>query len=102
MTLAPGAPDEPFRVDEATIGELHAAIKSGRTTCVAVVQQYIDRVRAYNGVASLLVTGDGASIPEVNGAVPATAPARLSPEARRNPPRGGDPAVCGETGAVDL
>ena len=34
------AHDEPFRLDEATIGELHAAIRAGRTTCVAVVQHY--------------------------------------------------------------
>ena len=33
MTPAPDAQDKPFRVDEATIDELHAAIKSGRTTC---------------------------------------------------------------------
>jgi len=32
---------------EATIDELHAAIKSGQTTCVAIVRQYLDRVRAY-------------------------------------------------------
>ena len=40
-----------FRLEEATIDELHQAIRSGRTTCVAVVQHYIDRVRAFNGVA---------------------------------------------------
>ncbi len=44
---AQSAAQEPFRLEEATIGELHAAIKAGRTTCVAVVQHYIDRVRAY-------------------------------------------------------
>ena len=47
MTAQSAAQDEPFRLEEATIGELHAAIKAGRTTCVAVVQHYIDRVRAY-------------------------------------------------------
>ena len=66
------AQDEPFRLDEATISELHAAIQAGRTTCVAIVQHYIERVRAYNGVASLLVTEDGAPVPEVTGAVRAT------------------------------
>jgi amidase len=44
--------DQPFRLEEATIAELHAAILAGKTTCVAVVRQYIDRARAYNGVAS--------------------------------------------------
>jgi amidase len=74
VTPAPDAQDKPFRVDEATIDELHTAIKSGRTTCLAVVRQYIDRVRAYNGVASLLVTEDGNPIPAMNGAVRALAP----------------------------
>ena len=64
MTADPGAQDKPFRLDEATIEELHAAIQSGQTTCVAVVQHYVDRVRAYNGVASLLVTDDGAAVRE--------------------------------------
>src|SRR5499426_1934089 len=71
--MTPGT-DTPFRVDEATIDELHAAITSGRTTCVAVVQQYIERARAYNGVASVLVTEDGLPVPEAKGAVRALAP----------------------------
>ena len=54
----------PFRLEEATIDELHAAIQAGETNCVAVVRQYIERARAYNGVASRLVTEDGRPIPE--------------------------------------
>src|SRR5258705_11903308 len=80
VTAEPSAQDKPFRLDEATIDELHAAIKSGRTTCVAVVQQYIERVRAYNGVASLLVTEDGLPVPEAMGAVRALAPLRFPTE----------------------
>ena len=72
VTAQSGVPGEPFRLEEATIEELHAAIRSGQTTCVAVVQHYIDRVRAYNGVASLLVTEDGAPVPEATGAVRGT------------------------------
>jgi amidase len=68
------AGDQPFRVDEATIEELHAAIQAGRTTCVEVVQQYIDRARAFNGVASVLVTEDGGPVPAAKGAVRAMAP----------------------------
>jgi len=37
------------RLEEATIDELHAAIKAGAITCVQIVQHYIDRARAYNG-----------------------------------------------------
>ena len=40
---------ERFRLEEATIDELHAAIKAGEITCVQIVQHYIDRARAYNG-----------------------------------------------------
>src|SRR5215471_7073096 len=70
----------PFRLEEVTIDELHKAIQSGQTTCVAVVQHYIDRARAYNGVASVLVTADGAPVPEAVGAVRATAPLRFPTE----------------------
>jgi amidase len=62
-------PRAPFSLEEATIDELHAAIRNGQTTCVAVVEQYIARVRAYNGVASLLVTEDGAPVAAEQGAV---------------------------------
>jgi Asp-tRNA(Asn)/Glu-tRNA(Gln) amidotransferase A subunit family amidase len=58
-----------FQLEEATIAELHAAIRSGATTCVAVVRHYLARVRAHNGVASLLVTRDGAPAAAATGAV---------------------------------
>ncbi len=80
MTHEPKSPDDAFRLEEATIEELHAAIRAGRTTCVAVVQRYIDRVRAYNGVASLLVTADGAPVPPADGVVRGTAPIRFPTE----------------------
>src|SRR5262249_26089637 len=56
---------------------LHMAIKAGWITCVEIVQHYIDRVRAYNGVASALVTPDGAPVPEVPGGVRARVPLRF-------------------------
>lgn len=65
--------DTPFRLEEATIGAMHAAIKAGQITVVEIVQQYIDRARAYNGVASMLVTEDGMPVPEVPGVVRAGA-----------------------------
>ncbi|MBI3516040.1 MAG: amidase [Proteobacteria bacterium] len=66
--------DAAFRLEEATIDELHSAIKAGRTTCVAVVRHYIARARAFNGVASLLVTEDGAPVPATTGTLRAGAP----------------------------
>jgi amidase len=69
-----------FSLEEATIDELHDAIKAGRTTCVAVVHQYIERARAYNGVCSVLVTEEGAPVPEAAGTVRAEAPLRFPTE----------------------
>ncbi len=48
---------------------MHRAIRAGETTLVAVVQHYIDRARAFNGVASVLVTEDGEPIPAAEGTV---------------------------------
>ncbi|MGZ8210261.1 MAG: amidase family protein [Burkholderiales bacterium] len=80
-------PDQPqkttFRLEEATIDELHAAIKAGRITCVQVVQHYIARARAYNGVPSLLVTQDGEPVAQAKGTVRAGAPLRFPTETVR-------------------
>src|SRR4030088_3356082 len=67
----------PFRLEEATIDELHGAIRDGRMTCVAVVQHYLERVRAFNGVASALVTEDGARVAPATGATRGGAPLRF-------------------------
>jgi amidase len=80
MTVAQGQSQKPFRLEEATIDELHAAIRSGETSCVAIVEHYIARARAYNGVASLLVTEDGASVPAAAGTVRAGARLRFPTE----------------------
>src|ERR1041384_4137874 len=76
----PGMTDQRFRVEEATIEELHQAIRAGRTTVVDIVQQYIGRARAFNGVASLLVTEDGTPVPQAEGTVRAGAPLRFPTE----------------------
>jgi amidase len=72
--------DAPFQLEEATITDLHTAIRAGKTTVVKVVQHYIARARAYNGPCSLLLTKDGAKVPEAAGAVRATAPLRFPTE----------------------
>ena len=38
----------PFRVEEATIADIHAALKAGRITCRALVEQYLRRIEAYD------------------------------------------------------
>ena len=63
-----------FEVEEATIQSIHAAITSGQTTCQAVVQAYIDRAKAYNGVCTALLTPDGGAIAPTTGYVRAGAP----------------------------
>ena len=67
-------PAAEFKVEEATIDSIQAAIKSGQTTCRNVVQAYIDRAKAYNGVCTALVTADGADIAPAMGYVRAGAP----------------------------
>jgi amidase len=63
-----------FRIEEATIAGLHRAIQSGETTCTQVVQSYLERAKAYNGMCTALVTKDGKPVPRVKGAIRAGAP----------------------------
>ena len=71
------APKKSFVLEEATIDELHAAIKAGETTCVDVVRHYLARVHAFNGTSNLLVTKDGAPVPEARGTVRGGAPLKF-------------------------
>jgi amidase len=80
MTEQCSAEQKPFRLEEATIDELHQAIKAGQTTCVVIVRHYIERARAYNGVCSVLVTEDGAPVSDATGAVRAMGPLRFPTE----------------------
>lgn len=43
----------PFEVTEAGIGEIHDALRLGRTTCEAVVAAYLTRIEAYDQVLGL-------------------------------------------------
>jgi amidase len=66
-----------FQLEEATIAQLHDAIRAGETTCVKVVEHYLSRVRSFNGVASQLVTRDGADVRFAEGAVREGAPLKF-------------------------
>src|SRR5215468_1343050 len=44
----PPAPAAPFRVEETTIAQIHAAMKAGRLTCRALVDAYLTRIDAYD------------------------------------------------------
>jgi amidase len=71
LTVAEGASSQqsPFHLQEATIDDLHRAIRNGQITCRGVVQLYINRAKAYNGVSDMLVTKDGAPIPLAPGVI---------------------------------
>ena len=71
---------KPFRLEEATIDEMHRAIQAGEITVVEIVKHYIARARAYNGVSSALVTEDGKPVPPVIGTVRAGAPVSFPTE----------------------
>lgn len=75
------AADE-FQLEEATIDDIHSAIKAGEITCQALVQAYFDRVRAYNGVCTMPVTADGAPVPAALGAVRGGAPLEYPTETK--------------------
>ncbi len=38
----------PFQVEEATIAQIHEALKSGRVTCRALVERHLRRIEAYD------------------------------------------------------
>ena len=70
----------PFRLEEATIADVHRAIRQAQITCRGLVQAYIDRAKAYNGVSDRLVTRDGAPISAPTGTVRAGAPLKFPTE----------------------
>ena len=66
-----------FHLQEATIGGIHSAIQSGQITCQGLVQAYLNRVKAYNGVCTQLVTKDGAPIAPAIGSMRTGAPMKF-------------------------
>jgi Asp-tRNA(Asn)/Glu-tRNA(Gln) amidotransferase A subunit family amidase len=74
---APGAAQEAFHLQEATIPDIHRAIQSGEATCQSLVQAYINRAKAYNGVCTQVVTKEGNPIAPAAGAVRAGVPTKF-------------------------
>jgi Asp-tRNA(Asn)/Glu-tRNA(Gln) amidotransferase A subunit family amidase len=68
---------EPFHIEEASIDGIHQAIRSGETTCKAVVEGFVARARAYNGICTKLVTADGGKAPKAAGTIRAGLPLRF-------------------------
>lgn len=68
---------EKFHLEEATIADIHLAIGGKQTSCAELVQLYINRAKAYNGVCTRLVTADGTAIPAATGYVRAGSPIKF-------------------------
>jgi amidase len=66
-----------FQLEEATIDDVHRAIRERQISCRSLVQSYVNRAKAYNGVSNVLVTKDGAPIPQTYGPVRAGAPLKF-------------------------
>lgn len=69
-----------FKLEEATIDDIHKGIRAGEVTCKQIVEGYVDRARAYNGICTKLVTADGARVPAATGAVRAGVPLQFPAE----------------------
>ena len=80
LTLVLGQETAQFLLVEATIEDIHNAIKANQITCQELVRSYINRARAYNGVCTQLITEDGASIAPARGVVSAGAPLEFPTE----------------------
>jgi amidase len=48
VPFANGAPDRSFHLMETSIAEIHKAMQAGTLTCHDLVQQYVDRIHAYD------------------------------------------------------
>jgi Asp-tRNA(Asn)/Glu-tRNA(Gln) amidotransferase A subunit family amidase len=83
ILMSPGfalAQAKKFRIEETTIQQMQRAIQAGETTCKSIVQAYIDRAKAYNGICTKLVTKDGARVSPGRGTVRAGAPLKFPSE----------------------
>jgi len=77
MAEAANSQQSPFHLQEGTIDDVHHAILNGQITCRGLVELYLNRAKAYNGVSNVLVTKDGAPIPPAPGAVRAGSPLKF-------------------------
>src|SRR4051812_8393585 len=48
MLIAQAPTPAPFRVEETTIADIHAAMRAGTLSCQALVEQYLRRIEAYD------------------------------------------------------
>ncbi|MEE2840754.1 MAG: amidase family protein [Acidobacteriota bacterium] len=78
--LSPVLGQSSFQLVEASISDIHDAIRSEQITCRELTQMYVNRAKAYNGVCTQLVTENGASVRPAAGVVSAGAPLEFPTE----------------------
>ncbi len=64
-----GTQAQAFSLQETSIENIHSGIRAGEVTCKQIVEAYVARAKAYNGVCTKLVTADGAAAPAAVGTV---------------------------------
>jgi amidase len=69
-----------FHLQETTIENIHKGIRAGDVTCKQIVEAYVARAKAYNGICTKLVTEKGGKIPAATGALRAGAPLKFPTE----------------------
>ncbi len=62
----PAAKAAPFNVFEASIADMQAAMKSGRTTSRAIVQQYLMRIGMYEDLLHAAITVNPKALEEAD------------------------------------
>src|SRR6478609_3085062 len=67
------AAEKKFTLQEATIADVQSAIQGGQITCKGLVQAYLNRAKAYNGICTALITADGKPVKAGPGQVRAGA-----------------------------
>lgn len=66
-----------FHLQETSIEGIHRGIRAGEVSCQQIVEAYVARSKAYNGVCTALVTADGAKTHSVFGTVRGGAPLKF-------------------------
>jgi Asp-tRNA(Asn)/Glu-tRNA(Gln) amidotransferase A subunit family amidase len=85
VAIAGQRPAAPFRIEEATIEQIQQAIRSRQITTVGLVEQYLKRIKAYNGTCvnePRGILGPITTIPNA-GQINALSTLNLRPAARR-------------------
>lgn len=77
LIAAEAAQAQQFHLQEGTIDDIHRAIRNGQINCKGLVQLYLNRAKAYDGVADILVTKDGAPISPAPGVIRAGSPLKF-------------------------